>query len=124
MSSSNSVGSGSSAVFGLVRLPSLFFLLPQPYSFLSSHQCQKKKNTATAVHTAFVLKDVSEAGEPLIPKFRVVEVFAFLAGTFLLAYCVVLLIFAIIAVINGQIRIWFSSVTDADFSAVEVRVRE
>jgi hypothetical protein len=115
----NSVGSASSGFFGSVCLPSLpflfFFLLPQSILIISPIQ----KHTATAADTASVGFDCANVGidSSYCSKFQAVEAFAFLSWILLLAYWVVLLVFAIIAFNNGQSQIWFSSVTDADFSA-------
>jgi len=50
-------------------------------------------------------------------EYQAAEAFSFLAWMALMAYWIILLVFAIIAVNNGQSQIWFTGVTEADFSA-------
>lgn len=50
-------------------------------------------------------------------QFQAAEAFSFLAWLALMAYWIILLVFAIIAANNGHGQIWFTGVTEADFSA-------
>lgn len=112
----NSLGSESSGFFGSVRPPAFPFVSYSTHSHLTN---APKSSTATAAETASVDFGCSTSGigGAYCSKFQAAEAFAFLAWLLLLAYWAILLAFAIIAVNNGQSQIWFSSVTDADFSA-------
>jgi len=50
-------------------------------------------------------------------QYQAAEAFSFLAWMALMAYWIILLVFAIIAANNGQSQIWYTGVTEADFSA-------
>jgi len=57
------------------------------------------------------------SGDSWCSQFQAAEAFSFLAWMALMAYWIILLVFAIIAVNNGQSQIWYTGVTEADFSA-------
>jgi hypothetical protein len=57
------------------------------------------------------------SGIDLCSQYQAAEAFSFLAWLALMAYWIILFAFAIIAANNGHSQIWFTGVTEADFSA-------
>jgi hypothetical protein len=71
---------------------------------------------ATAADTADF--DACSKFSTFCSKYHAAEAMSFLTWLLLMGYWIVLLVHTIIAVNNGQNRIWFTSVIDADFTAV------
>jgi len=70
---------------------------------------------ATAADTANLL-GTCPSGFTFCSQYQAAEAFSFLAWLTLMAYWIILLAFSIIAMNNGQTQIWYTSVTEAEFS--------